>query len=62
MFAWYYLEKAGIKKPWKSDDCYVIASGDDVVIFVKPHLSAKVKAMIEKLTTRDTKLQKVGLG
>ena len=43
MYAWYYLKKAGIKTPWASKDCYVIASGDDVVIFVRPDLADKVK-------------------
>jgi len=62
MYAWYYQQKAGIKRPWNSKDCYTIASGDDVVIFVRPDLANKVKSTIEQYTTRNIKQQFVGLG
>lgn len=36
LYAYFYCIKAGILTPWKSEHCFVIASGDDVVIFVDP--------------------------
>jgi hypothetical protein len=54
--------KAGIETPWKSDKCFVIASGDDVVIWVVPELAERVRLTIMRLSSRNTEPQAIGLG
>jgi len=62
MYAWYYQQCAGIREPWKSKQIFSIASGDDCVIFVAPHLASHVMETILGLTTRNTQPGEVGLG
>lgn len=56
ILAWCYLVNCGIKEPWSPDckDVFVIASGDDVVIFCKPELAERIKKSILKLSSRTT--------
>jgi hypothetical protein len=49
---YYYLEQAGIYNPWDSKDCFVWASGDDVVCWVDPKFKNKVMNSMSKLTSK----------
>lgn len=53
MYAYFYLEYAGISEPWnRSDVCNVIAAGDDVTFFVHPEYVDRVYRAIYELTAR----------
>lgn len=51
-YAYYYLIQAGITNPWSRDDVFVIAAGDDVVIFCEERWVRKIKDSIETNTSR----------
>jgi len=59
---WYIEEGVGITNPWDSDKLYVIASGDDTVVWIAPEYANTLKEAILRLTTRDKRPQIVGLG
>lgn len=37
-YTWYYAEDAGIPHPWDNEMMFVMASGDDVVLFCDPSI------------------------
>lgn len=51
----YIWDGLGIREPWDSDKVYVIASGDDTVVWVTPELADELKVAILARTTRDKK-------
>lgn len=51
-YAYFYLVKAGIKNPWDNPNVYVIAAGDDVVIFCKSGLEFRIEQSILTNTSR----------
>lgn len=64
MYAYYYLEQAGVSEPWKeSAEHFVAASGDDVVFWVSPRISNSVQKSILANTLRSKNdTQPTGLG
>lgn len=63
MYMWYYIQQSGISDtPWDSPHVFTIASGDDVVVWVKPQYATILMESIKRLSTRDTSYQEVGLG
>jgi hypothetical protein len=52
-YAWYYIELAGIEQAWDSDKVFVIASGDDVVIFSEPEYAGPIADTIRHMCTDD---------
>lgn len=62
-YAWYYLMDAGVSDtPWDMENIYVVASGDDVVIWTMPEDSEKLQESILNLTCRAPADIYVGLG
>jgi len=54
-YAWGYIMEAGVSDtPWNSTEVFVIASGDDVVIWCKPIHAEIIRATIRRMTTTDT--------
>lgn len=53
-YSYLYLSKIGINRAWDSDRCFVIASGDDVVIWIEPESADALVREIRALTTRTT--------
>lgn len=45
-YAYFYLICAGIKEPWNDDRLFVMAAGDDVVIFCAPELASGIEQSI----------------
>jgi len=43
---YYYLQEAGIDKPWRSEECFVMASGDDVVVWLEPRHQASLELQL----------------
>lgn len=63
LYAYYYIWAAGISaEPWNDKRFFVMASGDDTVIFCEPSLEIPIKEAILNLTTRNNLQQDVGLG
>lgn len=63
LYVFHYLREALIcEEPWNNKDLFVIASGDDTVVFSKPYLSDRIHDAIYENTTRTTDPQVVGLG
>jgi hypothetical protein len=65
-YAYYYMTHSGVESlrtaPWDSSEVFVIASGDDVVMWTKPYISGRVRQSILDMTTRNRRNQQVGLG
>jgi hypothetical protein len=38
-YMYYYIEQAGFDSPWARDDMFVVAAGDDVVVWCRPEYS-----------------------
>lgn len=63
MYAFYYIQEAGIPEPWNNPNIKVRASGDDVVILCDPTLKERITASILTLTSRIKRSENpVGLG
>lgn len=52
---YYYLEQSRLSEedPWESKQYFVIASGDDTVLYIWPDWAARASNTILLLTTRD---------
>lgn len=65
-YAYYYMTHSGVpslrEKPWDSKEIFVMASGDDVVMWTAPDISERVRQSILDLTTRNRREQQLGLG
>lgn len=62
LYAYFYLESIGIHEPWKTNDsCYVAASGDDVVMWIRDGLQDKLASAVRNLTAKK-KSDKVFIG
>jgi hypothetical protein len=62
-YTWYYAEDAGIPHPWDNDKMFVMASGDDVVLFCDPSIRDQLQTSIMRLTARSKDEQNpTGLG
>lgn len=60
---WYYMHKAGISDtPWKCDNAFAIASGDDVVVWVEPKYAERLRRSIECYSVKVSKKEKRGIG
>lgn len=66
MYAYFYLDTIGVRDPWKNPNVFVIASGDDVCLFVPPKITRALSQTIMNLTSRQKRVQgrrlRVGLG
>ena len=63
MYVYYYLWDAGISQtPWNDPNVFVIASGDDVIIFIRNNLADAAEDAILARTARNINLAIVGLG
>jgi len=63
MFVYFYLWDAGISQtPWDDPRIFVIASGDDVIVFVLKNIAQDVYDAILQRTARNTGANVVGLG
>jgi hypothetical protein len=51
-YTWYYAEQAGVAHPWASDQMFVMASGDDVVLFCDPAIKDALVNSVMRLTAR----------
>jgi hypothetical protein len=51
-YTWFYAEKAGISNADISDLMFVMASGDDVVLFCDPSIKNMLVTSIMSLTSR----------
>jgi len=56
-YMYFYVLSAdvGIQKPWDSDRCFIIASGDDVVLWCEPAIAPKIVESIRSLSSPDKK-------
>lgn len=64
-YTYYYISRTGVpelQQPHLSKDLFVIASGDDVVMWVDPAYADIIRASIMSLTTRTREDQQIGLG
>lgn len=62
-YAWYYVQRAGIRQPWDSDEVFIIASGDDVCIFSEPRHANGIAQQVRNLCTDDKTVPiEIGLG
>lgn len=52
-YMFYYMECAGIDNPWKNDDCFIAASGDDIVVWIDSEIATRLKNVIASLSFRD---------
>jgi hypothetical protein len=64
LYIYYYLHKAGMRRPWeRTDILFVMASGDDVTIFVDPRYRQMVcDAVLANTLRRKDDLTPTGLG
>ena len=63
LYMYYYLIVCGVKTPWNSKQCFVWASGDDVVCWISSSLASTLKNTIMALSTRKkTDDKPTGLG
>lgn len=61
-YSYFYLEQAGLARPWDNPNCSVVASGDDVVIWVDPAYQDRLTNAITELTASTKDAGVVGLG
>lgn len=52
MYAFYYVQEAGVKTPWCNPLVKIRAAGDDVVILCHPSLCEQISASIYRLSSR----------
>lgn len=52
MYAFYYVQEAGVETPWSNPLVKIRAAGDDVVILCHPSLCEKISASIYRLSSR----------
>lgn len=51
-YAYYYCLKAGVKNPWDNPEIFIMAAGDDVVIFCDPKWVEPISNSVLRFSSR----------